>query len=511
MNKYVLIAGAVIVVVALIGVFKSFSVPASITTQRVVSEAEYTQAGNYDYTVGMLPSYLYDDRLPGPVDEISRIPLAFIDDFTLYYRVSSDEGIPLGVGVNAVIENPGYWRKTINLMPPRNVQNHEELAFSVNLTQYQEIGETLEQEIGSRSSAFRTTMEAVVYSGEGVLFTQAFPLTKDRYYLELDQELQKRSGGVTGQFSYRIRLGENSLFDITTVTSPQVGGTTETVLGPGGVIVSRFINSFNLDYSYQLSSDQPVDLLQCEVQVDAILENPGAWSKVINLVPVTARPGEFTIEIPMDLNSMKSVFSIIQQETGIPVSSHQLTIQTTVRMKAETPSGPIAEEFKQAIRTDLNKSILSWDGDLQKSATGNLSTTEPVSEANILWGQPVNRIRIFSSALAGIFLLALISAPIYYYSRRDTDREYLAEAARIMKQHGEYIVEVKNEEARNPGEEIILVQSFNDLLKVSHSLLKPIHHVEDNNGHEYWINDGTKRYEFHLRNRRWLLTLTRKD
>jgi hypothetical protein len=80
-----------------------------------------------------------------------------------------------------------------------------------------------------------------------------------------------------------------------------------------------------------------------------------------------------------------------------------------------------------------------------------------------------------------------------------------------MKQHGEYIVEVKNDETRKSNEEIILVQSFTDLLKVSHSLLKPVHHSENDNGHVYWVNDGVKRYEFQLRNRRWLLSLKRKD
>ena len=97
MNKYLLISSAIILVVSIIGVIKSFSVPGSIYVEKVSSEAEYTQTGNYDYTVGLLPSYLYDDRLPDADGEISHIPLAFIDDFTLYYQVSSDDEIPLGV------------------------------------------------------------------------------------------------------------------------------------------------------------------------------------------------------------------------------------------------------------------------------------------------------------------------------------------------------------------------------------------------------------------------------
>jgi hypothetical protein len=511
MNKYLLISSAIILVISIIGVIKSFSVPGSIYVEKVSAEAEYTQTGDYDYTVGLLPSYLYDDRLPDADGEISHIPLAFIDDFTLYYQVDSNDEIPLGVGINVIIENPGYWRKILHLVPPRNIQNHEEISFSVNLTHYQELGETLEQEIGSRSSSFRTTLEAVVYDGGDVLFTHDFPLTKDRYYLELNQELQYRSGEVTGQFSYRIRLKENDLFDITTITSPQAAEGTGTVLGPGDIIVSKYIDSFNLDYSYHLSSDQPVDLLQCDVKVDAILENPGYWSKVINLVPVTAESEEFTIDIPLDLDSMKNVYSIIQQETGIPLSAYQLTIQTTVRTKAETPLGLIDEEFIQAIRTELNKSTLPWEGDLHKSTSGNLSITEPVAEVNTLLGQPVSSIRIISSVLAGIFFILLVSIPLYFYSRRNPDLEYQVEAAQIMKQHGDYIVEVQNDEARKSNEEIIPVQSFTDLLKVSHSLLKPIHHSENDDGHEYWIYDGTKRYEFHLRNRRWLLTLKRKE
>ncbi|MBN2075018.1 MAG: hypothetical protein JW762_05660 [Dehalococcoidales bacterium] len=511
MNKYLLIIGALILVISIIGVIKSFTMPASITTQQIVSEAEYTQTGDYDYTVGLLPSYLYDDRLPGTDGEISHVPLAFIDDLTLYYQVNSQDYLPLSVGINVIIENPGYWRKALSLLPPRNVQNHEEMSFSVNLTHYQELGETLEQAIGSRSSSFRATLEAVVYDGDDVLFTHDFPLTKDRYYLELNQELQYKSGGVAGQFSYRIQLSENDLFDMTTITSPQTAEGTGTVLSPGDIIVSQFIDSFNLNYSYHLSSDQPAKLLQCEVKVDAILENPGYWSKVINLVPITAYSGKFTIDIPLDMDSMKNVYTIIQQETGIPVSTHQLTVQTTVRTKAETDLGLIDEEFKQSIRTELNKSVLSWEGDLHKSMAGNLTVTEPVAEANILWSQPVNTIRILSSVLAGVFLILLVSIPLYYYSRKDADMEYQVEAARIMKQHGEYIVEVKNSEARNQNEEIILVQSFTDLLKVSHSLLKPVHHYEDDNGHVYWVNDGIKRYEFQLRNRRWLLTLKKKD
>jgi len=49
-----------------------------------------------------------------------------------------------------------------------------------------------------------------------------------------------------------------------------------------------------------------------------------------------------------------------------------------------------------------------------------------------------------------------------------------------------------------PGQTVLSVDSFQELIKLAQGLLKPVHHNAASGIHMYWVNDELTRYQFRL-------------
>jgi len=126
----------------------------------------------------------------------------------------------------------------------------------------------------------------------------------------IDKNLLQTQNGLTGIYGYSVTLTDNTLFGATTISSPQVSVPPPLVLGSKDTIFTRLIDNMNFTYQYGVTSDRSIQPSETVV-VNAILANPGKWSKTFALVPSATKVGNFTLTFPLDVAQYISFLSNI--------------------------------------------------------------------------------------------------------------------------------------------------------------------------------------------------------
>ncbi len=497
-----LAVSSVLFVASLFGVYQAFSRPTE--TEQPVT-LEYRHEGKFDYLAYTKPSYLYGTS-ESPLAS-SRYFLKLIESLTMTYSYHSDSTVPREVQVTAVLENPGVWKKTVVLVPRTTRPGDFDISFAVDLLHFQELARTVEEETGARAtSGYDVTIVVTVsdVSTDGELadlgFRHTLPMKLTGSFIEVSDDLVHRYGSSYGEFDYTVELRPNSLFASTTLkppAAPQNPGVT--ALGPEDTVFLSLLDALALTFSHSLQADFPISLLEAAVEVDATIGDPEKWSKTIVLVPTTKTSGPLTVSFPLDLRRFTEALDTIQREVGISAPARSLTITARVRVLAQTEFGQIDDEFSQSIVTDLSGDLLTWSGGLEKSEPRPLETTRTIRKQERYLGLPVAPARALFAILSGIACgLLLFSVWMYLRGRPEELAEADKRAQRAAKKYKDIIVEAKDLPVVQPGENVIPLDSLDDLIRAAQGLLKPVVHRADKGKHIYTVLDGTTRYQYLL-------------
>ena len=213
-------------------------------------------------------------------------------------------------------------------------------------------------------------------------------------------------------------------------------------------------------------------------------------------MPPTAEQGDFTINFPLDINAYIADMAIIQQEVGFTSQASSLTLQATVHTTGQAAAGPSFDKtFVQSITTNLNTGVLTWTTALAQSDSGTIQAPKQVNTAARLLGLPVIIIRIAS--LCVLFIIAILLGLYFWVFRQKAGvaLNQSMQSRQFNQKYKEFIVEVQEWPQRGIGENILTVNSLDELIKVSQAMLKPVNHVVSEGLDVYWLTDGNTRYE----------------
>ena len=495
-------ASLVLFVASLFGVYQAFSRPTATEEPLML---EYRHEGRFDYLAYSRPSYVYGTS-ESPLAS-SRYPIKLIESLHMTYSYHPDETAPQEVEVTAVLENPGVWQKIIVLVPKATRTGDFTLSFTVDLAHFLEVARTIEEEIGvSRASGYDVTIVASVSDAEAddKLTSQdsshALPMKLTGYFIDVSGDLVHRYGDSYGEFDYTVQLRQSTLFDSTTLNPPKTPEDVSTkTLGPEDTVFLKLLDGMVFSFSHWLQADVPIILLEEEVEITATIEFPGKWSRVIVLVPTTKTSGPLAVSFPLDLRRFTETLDTVQRETGISASARSLTINARVRTLAQTELGLIDDEFAQSMVTDLSGDVLRWSSDLEKSEPRSLETTQTTRKQEKYLGILVAQARVLFSSLAGIILVLFgFSLLLYFRPRPGEPTEIERRAERAAKKYKDIIVDTKDLPVVVPGENVVLLDSLDDLIKAAQGLLKPVLHKTEEGRHVYYVLDAATRYEYVL-------------
>jgi len=133
---------------------------------------------------------------------------------------------------------------------------------------------------------------------------------------------------------------------------------------------SNIIDSIDVSFAYRLVTEESIISISETVEVKALLENPGSWEKEIVLVPESTRSGDVALTFPLDLASIDSLITTIEEETKSYADTNPVTLTAIVHLVADTAYGRIEDDFVQSTRIMLSSSTLEWETGLEKFEPG---------------------------------------------------------------------------------------------------------------------------------------------
>ena len=382
------------------------------------------------------------------------------------------------------------------------------MYIPLSLASLEKVVADIEEEIGVRSYQNQFIIKAIVHTtaetAEGRIieddFSHEITVTIQAYTLKLQGSLKRSDTGSKddisysqeGWFDYEVSLKPNKLYETDVLRSeapPGAESPSLTPLGPGLTYFRNIVDNIMASFSYQFLSDKPVANLVEEVEVTAVLEYPGMWSKSFTLVPRTSKSGPFVFDFPVDIKALDAMTDTLRSELGFGAATYDLIIQAVVHTTGDTDSGHIDEVFTHSLQGQLGMTTFTLKGDLGKQQPGAIVENRMV---------PVGNTWVFRVlSLAGLALAVFVLLFVLRNSRRAQAVAVSGmeeEALRAKRKHRGVIVDVGELPPTGAGEAVIPIGSVDELVRTADALLKPVLHHAEADKHTYCIIDSGVRY-----------------
>ena len=534
-TRTLMIVSAGLLLVSLGAVFAAFTPPTKVEGETTL--LNYEHRGKFDYRAYQKVSYLFDDILletspeteeTPEIPEITEIPesppsapkypIEITDRFymTFTYALVPDQDelvtrISEEVEVKAVLQKPDEEPEEVILVPNTTQTGPLSVSFSLDAS---ELALNTATTITANVYATMETDTGPIFE----TFTQSLIMRKKGSLLEVEENLgstQRASFGELsyeqiGGFDYSVLLKSNSPWGAITIGPPPVipppppspppppPPLSSKTLGPGETIFLNLLDRIDATFYYALESDRPLNQVASDVEITAVLEGTGLWSKRFPLVS-TEKSGDFNVSFTLDVVHYLELLEIIREETGASAESYGLTITADVHTIAETDFGPIDEVFSQTLSTALGAGTLGWKEELAQTQPSSIQKTELVPNPNKYLGLSVAGARNSSAAVASVFFLFFVFSVVLYVKFKPAELpEIEREALRIRKKYGELMAESTVDMPMKVSRTISL-GSMEDLIKVADELGKPVIHKAPSTSeepHAYYVFDGATRYQY---------------
>jgi hypothetical protein len=516
-----LVGVSLLLIAAVFGVWKAFSLP-SRTEQPIVA-VNYEHRGAFDYLVYLKPNSLYGPTQPEEEETEEETSLVFfrniIDETRLAFSYKFDSREPVASITNDVVvaiiaENPDIWQKEITIWEETHKGREFRVDFPLDLESLESAMDEIEEEIGVHSYQYQFIIKATVhttaktamgttieddFSHEITAITQAYTLKLEGSFKGSDTGSKDGiSYSEVGWFDYEVYLKPNKLYETDVLRSegsseaePPSLPSSPQALGPGLVYFPKIVDSIEASFSYQFLSDKAATNLVEEIEVTALLEYPGTWSKSFTLVPKTSKSGPSVVYFPVDIKAFDALTNTLRSELGFGSATYDLTIQAVVHTTGDIGSRHIDEVFTHTLQGQLGMSTFTLEGDLDKQQPGTIVeyTMVPVANTWVFRGL----------SLAG---LALAVFAFIFVLRNSRQAQAVAisgmeeEALRAKRKHKGVIVDVGELPPIGASEAVIPIGSVDELVKTADALLKPVLHYAEADKHTYCVIDSGVRYQY---------------
>ncbi len=258
--------------------------------------------------------------------------------------------------------------------------------------------------------------------------------------------------------------------------------------------------SLNLDYNY--NSDKQTNIAyEYDIlgKMQVVYTRDGEEQKIIENDEVikdnkTGSSETNKIDIKenllLDLKQENSMLKKFEQEMGMSISAKYKVI-LNVRIKTNVENENVDFEDKKIIEIDLGAKTTKIESPDNKSLSNSISKDEKTTIDNN------NKVAI---VIAAIFALVGIRMLIYVIQTRDANyirNESKEEVNYILKTCNEKIVEIDNM-PQEADISVVNVKEFDELIKLSEELFKPILYWENKEKEEYYfmVISNQIRYEY---------------
>lgn len=360
------------------------------------------------------------------------------------------------------------------------------------------------------SSTLGSLVAAAALAASLALLFGALAVYALRQPLQRTEQVERLRYEHAATFSYTLEVAPSTLYPegVIRPVTPAVASQrpTETATGeetetqgqrmPGAAVFTREPRRLLLDIRYELNAPAPASVAG-EYRVDLeIRAGDDGWSKVVPLVePAPFGGTQLALSVPVDLERVRALIAVVEDETGFEPGSYQLTVIPEIRLRGRVGDLPVDEVYAPPFRLSWFRSYLVLDGELSRSEARTM--TEPIARPARLGllglDVPVGTARVVTIAGLVASLLGLVAAGGLLVARLRRD-----EAARIRLRYGSMIVAVRDVELP-PARMRVQVASMSDLARMARQEGRQVLHRRLDTGVDlYLVPDGNLVYEFRL-------------
>lgn len=193
---------------------------------------------------------------------------------------------------------------------------------------------------------------------------------------------------------------------------------------------------------------------------------------------------------PINKNTLQTIKTTIESETGTSTSTYSLEITPTFTINANTQAGPIHQVFTPTLtinfkRTDQGDIITIED--LHQTKLGEITENQTKTRYDVINQRYASYILITVS-IAGLFF----SADFHRKVKPTTKKIPLD---KLTAPYKDLIIEAK-ETPETAKITTIAVKTIEDLAKTAEILARPILHVTDGKEHVFYIIDNNTKYQY---------------
>jgi hypothetical protein len=454
---------------------------------------------------------------PPPAPEIPPVhyPVEIVKSLDFTFGFTSEKAVIGKAAVDAVIENPGLWQKSVPLAASVNYDGGLLSKFNLDIESLQTQFDDIEKETKINTPVRLITIKVSIVTDQ-VTVVQVLPITIERYVLSIPGELNLRGDIGTGVFKYIVNLKENRIYPDQTLLPP-IPPAPATITGPSyetssgsrpvppiatpGILETgqtpfiKLLDSMNATFSYRFKSDPTVNDLNTDVEIIAILESPDSWTKQFPLVK-TSKTGNFNLTFPVDIACYAELLETIRSETGVSADSYNIMIIANLHTVGQSPYGHIDERSSPTLKGVIKSGALRWDKETAFNKAGSIKTIVLLPNPARYLGMSPGNARTVAAVLMVVFLLSSGFWLFLYVRFRSANlKAPETEITRIKRKFSQRIIEVRDENSADPGN-VIIMDSIKDLLKTSDELGKPVICLNNNGHSSFYVLDGINRYQY---------------
>lgn len=308
---------------------------------------------------------------------------------------------------------------------------------------------------------------------------------ESRNYKTLEKENKLYTYNLASDIKYNVKLFENSIYDKTTL--PQ-----------GEIYISSLVDDIELSLSNKFSGSDRAKILGkynitatvkgniSEQNVTKVL-----WSKLFILKEDTEfstfnSNKEIIENLTLDYDWYNNLSKEIYENTKI-ITSNVIELVMNIEYKIETKYGTVNEVIKPTIIIPIGSQYFSTISSNLDEKTGDFKIIDKITI------NPNFRMIILCRIIIGFILCVIIALPIFTIKPSEYDM-YIKKINIIFKNYAKILVGIENSNNLD-SDNIFYVKSFEDLIKISDEIEKPIfYNFSENIGHMnkfYIINENT--------------------
>jgi hypothetical protein len=504
-NVTFIIITAILLAATIIVALSGFNAPAQVLKTKQL--ASYNLTGTFTEQASGYPGTSSQPNVSTDLVYFPQIISQGTGTYTYQFLSANPvSDVQSSVQITALLTAPGLWSKELVLVPSQAMTGNKVtfpldvnglLAQAITISDGLGLGKDVNPTVYLTATVHTDATVGTAAIQDDFVQTCQFTLNSTvlRWSPPLDLAVKGYQSGAAyeqqGDFGYSFTLKSNPLTGAATAGSPAPVVRPVRKLPPATSYQSDKITNLDINFAYNLASEDAISGINHQVDATAVLSNPDGQQVVFPLITGQQFSGDLNVKLPIDVTLLYDVINKMENTTGNNFdATYNFVVQVNVHTTATAP-GAMDDKISTVLPITITASSLSIGDATGNTKTGTISSTtmEPNSGRSTL-------LMVALSLLALTVVMALWTGYRIWESRHGFSLigEAWETTQETAAKHKDIFVNVAELPPPGENEKTIQIDSLAELVKLADALLKPVLHLKHDQTHVYCVIDGAVRY-----------------